>query len=109
MRLWANAIPRAAAAAAAVEACRRRLEREVRANLVYRDFTRVGSAKVPDARTMGRWGVAVGPQVLERVHARMEAIAQRSSHSPAGRPVGPCCADAVDRPSQTPHFAPGSS
>jgi IS5 family transposase len=44
------------------------LEREVRANLVYRDFTRVGSAKVPDAKTMGRWGVAVGPQALERVH-----------------------------------------
>ena len=29
------------------------LEREVRANLVYRDFTRVGAWKVPDAR---RWG-----------------------------------------------------
>lgn len=37
------------------------LEREVRANLVYRDFTRVGGAKVPDAKTMGRWGVALGP------------------------------------------------
>jgi transposase, IS5 family len=30
------------------------LEREVRANLVYRDFTRVGAAKTPDAKTMGR-------------------------------------------------------
>jgi IS5 family transposase len=29
------------------------LEREVRANLVYRDFTRVGSGKMPDAKTMG--------------------------------------------------------
>ena len=28
------------------------LEREVRANLVYRDFTRIGSEKVPDAKTM---------------------------------------------------------
>ena len=28
------------------------LEREVRANLVYRDFTRVGAAKMPDAKTM---------------------------------------------------------
>ena len=27
------------------------LEREVRANLVYRDFTRVGGAKMPDAKT----------------------------------------------------------
>src|SRR5262245_52716004 len=42
------------------------LEREVRANLVYRDFTRVGAAKMPDAKTMGRWGVAVGPSVLKR-------------------------------------------
>ncbi len=31
------------------------LEREVRANLVYRDFTRVGGAKMSDAKTMGRW------------------------------------------------------
>ena len=37
------------------------LEREVRANLVYRDFTRVGATKMPDAKTMGRWGLAVGP------------------------------------------------
>jgi transposase, IS5 family len=36
------------------------LEREVRANLVYRDFTRVGGAKMPDAKTMGRWGAALG-------------------------------------------------
>ena len=31
------------------------LEREVRANLVYRDFTRVSVGKMPDAKTMGRW------------------------------------------------------
>ena len=37
------------------------LEREVRANLVYRDFTRVGASKAPDAKTMGRWGLALGP------------------------------------------------
>jgi Transposase domain (DUF772) len=36
------------------------LEREVRANLVYRDFTRVGGTKMPDAKTMGRWGVGGG-------------------------------------------------
>jgi IS5 family transposase len=29
------------------------LEREVRANLVYRDFTRVGAGKAPDAKTWG--------------------------------------------------------
>jgi transposase, IS5 family len=52
------------------------LEREVRANLVYRDFTCVGGGKVPDAKTMGRWGLAVGPQVLERIHARIVTIAR---------------------------------
>jgi len=52
------------------------LEREVRANLVYRDFTRVGSAKVPDAKTMGRWGVAVGPEALKQVHDRVVTIAR---------------------------------
>jgi IS5 family transposase len=52
------------------------LEREVRANLVYRDFTRVGGGKVPDAKTMGRWGVAVGPAVIEALHGRLIAIAR---------------------------------
>jgi IS5 family transposase len=54
------------------------LEREVRANLVYRDFARVGSGKVPDAKTMGRWGLALGPQVLRQIHDRMVKIAQDS-------------------------------
>jgi IS5 family transposase len=52
------------------------LEREARANLVYRDFTRVGGAKMPDAKTMGRWGVALGPQVIEQIHQRMVTIAK---------------------------------
>src|ERR1700692_3342384 len=52
------------------------LEREVRANLVYRDFTRVGGAKMPDAKTMGRWGVALGPQVIAQIHERMVTIAE---------------------------------
>src|SRR5882672_12267315 len=52
------------------------LEREVRANLVYRDFTRVGAGKTPDAKTMGRWGVAVGPQVIKQIHQRIVQIAQ---------------------------------
>jgi len=52
------------------------LEREVRANLVYRDFTRVGGAKMPDAKTMGRWGVAVGPVVVKQIHERIVQIAR---------------------------------
>src|SRR6516165_6020745 len=31
---------------------------------------------MPDAKTMGRWGVAVGPQVLRQLHERMIKIAQ---------------------------------
>ena len=52
------------------------LEREVRANLVYRDFTHVGGAKMPDAKTMGRWGIALGPEVLKQVHERLVQIAR---------------------------------
>jgi len=52
------------------------LEREVRANLVYRDFTHVGGAKMPDAKTMGRWGLALGPQVLKQIHERIVRIAR---------------------------------
>src|SRR6202790_2258161 len=51
------------------------LEREVRANLVYRDFTRIGGGKMPDAKTIGRWGVALGPEVLKQVQERMVKIA----------------------------------
>jgi len=60
------------------------LEREVRANLVYRDFTRVGGAKTPDAKTMGKWGVALGPEVVEQIHQRIVQIA-RDHRVAAGR------------------------
>lgn len=36
------------------------LEREVRANLAYRDFARIGLGKVPDAKTLARIGQALG-------------------------------------------------
>ena len=52
------------------------LEREVRANLVYRDFTRVGGEKAPDAKTMGKWTVALGPEVVEQIHERIVQIAR---------------------------------
>src|SRR6202163_2988139 len=60
------------------------LEREVRANLVYRDFTHVGGAKMPDAKTMGRWGMAIGPEVLKQVHERIVKIAKEKGVA-AGR------------------------
>src|SRR5437016_3271922 len=60
------------------------LEREVRANLVYRDFTRVGAGKTPDAKTMGRWGVAVGPEVVKQIHQRLVKLAEANGLA-AGR------------------------
>ena len=91
-RPWASDIPRAAAAVGVgtpAEMVLRLLilkhvrnwsyevlEREVRANLVYRDFTRVGGGKMPDAKTMGRWGLAVGPEVIKQVHERLVKIAK---------------------------------
>ncbi len=52
------------------------LEREVRTNLLYREFTRVRGGKVPDAKTLGRLALAVGPEVVATVHQRVVAIAQ---------------------------------
>jgi IS5 family transposase len=51
------------------------VEREVRANLVYREFTRVGAGKVPDAKTLGRQARALGPEVIETMHRRVVAMA----------------------------------
>jgi hypothetical protein len=52
------------------------LEREVRANLVYRSFCRIGLEKVPDAKTLVRLGQAVGPEVISELHARIVVLAQ---------------------------------
>src|SRR4051812_7194790 len=52
------------------------LEREVRANLVYRDFTRIGSQKVPDAKTLIRIGRVLGPEVIEQLHGRIVNLAR---------------------------------
>ena len=52
------------------------VEREVRANLVYRSFTRVGGGKVPDDTVMNKWALALGPEVIESIHKRVVAIAQ---------------------------------
>jgi IS5 family transposase len=54
------------------------LEREVRANLLYRDFTRVGASKAPDAKTMGRWGLALGSEGVEKIHERVVEIAKEN-------------------------------
>jgi len=47
----------------------------LRANLVYRQFTRVGAQKVPDAKTLGRLAIALGPEIIAQIHRRVIAIA----------------------------------
>ena len=61
------------------------LEREVRANLIYRKFARIGFAKAPDAKTMGKWGVAVGPEVIKEIHERIVSIAKEKGLSEGAR------------------------
>ena len=54
------------------------LTREVRANLVYREFTRIGGGTVPDDKTMGRLARQLGPERIAEVHQRVVAIAQEN-------------------------------
>jgi IS5 family transposase len=51
------------------------LEREVKANLVYRMFTRIGTETVPDSKTLGRLGRALGSKIVEQIHQRLVDIA----------------------------------
>jgi len=60
------------------------LSREVRANLVYREFTRIGGEKVPDDRTVGNLARQLGPEVIEKLHRRVVEIAQENKVA-AGR------------------------
>jgi transposase, IS5 family len=54
------------------------LEREVRMNLAYRDFVRVGLGKVPDAKTLARIGQALGGNVVADLHRRLVELAQQN-------------------------------
>src|ERR1700694_646377 len=52
------------------------LEREVKLNLAYRDFTRIGMGKVPDAKTLARIAQALGGEGIAELHRRLVEIAQ---------------------------------
>jgi IS5 family transposase len=54
------------------------LTREVRANLVYREFTRIGGGRVPDDKTMGRLGRQLGPEAVKALHDRVVQIAREN-------------------------------
>jgi IS5 family transposase len=60
------------------------LTREVRANLVYRQFTRIGGGRVPDDKTMGRLGRQLGPESVKALHDRVAQIA-RENKATAGK------------------------
>ncbi len=51
------------------------LEHEVRANLVYRAFARIGCAAVPDAKTILKIAKSLGPAVITQLHQRIVTIA----------------------------------
>ena len=51
------------------------LEREVRANLVYRGFARIGDAPGPDAKTILKIAQTLGPEVIQALHRRVVALA----------------------------------
>src|SRR5260370_25063740 len=54
------------------------LEREVRANLVYRMVTRIDAGEVPDAKTMVKIARALGPDVIEQLHREVIEVAKRA-------------------------------
>ena len=54
------------------------LEREVRANLVYRAFTRIDAGDVPDAKTILKIARALGPEVVEQLHRQVVEVAKRA-------------------------------
>src|SRR5258706_1992312 len=54
------------------------LEREGRANLVYRMFTRIDAGEVPDAKTILKIARALGPDVIEQLHRQVVEVAKRA-------------------------------
>ncbi len=54
------------------------LEREVRANLVYRMFTRIDAGDVPDAKTILKIARALGPDVIAQLHRQVIEVAKRA-------------------------------
>jgi transposase, IS5 family len=54
------------------------LEQEVRANLVYRAFTRIDAGEVPDAKTILKIAGALGPDVIAHLHRQVIEVAKRA-------------------------------
>jgi Transposase domain (DUF772)/Transposase DDE domain len=54
------------------------LESEVRANLVYRAFTRIDAGEVPDAKTILKIAGALGPEIIAQLHRQVLEVAKRA-------------------------------
>jgi IS5 family transposase len=54
------------------------LEHEVRANLVYRAFTRIDAGDVPDAKTILKIARSLGPEVIDQLHRQVIEVAKRA-------------------------------
>ena len=54
------------------------MEREVRANLVYRMFTRIDAGDVPDAKTILKIARALGPEIIQQLHRQVVEVAKRA-------------------------------
>lgn len=61
------------------------LEREVRANVVDRSFCRIGTEKLPDAKTLVRLGQAIGAETIGQLRDRIVAPAQERKLMQGGK------------------------
>src|SRR5450432_1688568 len=61
------------------------VERGVKPNLLYREFTRVYAGTVPDAKTLGRQARSLGPEVIEQLQPRMVELAVENKVVPGRR------------------------
>ena len=52
-------------------------EHQVRANIVCREFARVGLGRVPDAKVIGKIAKLLGPEAVEKVHRRLIEVAKQ--------------------------------
>src|SRR6266849_503729 len=64
----------------------RELERELRSNLIYRQFTRFDAEVTPDFSTFSRVFAVLSPAVTEQIHERGVGVA-REQRVAAGRKV----------------------
>jgi IS5 family transposase len=60
-------------------------EREVSLNLGYREFSRIGLDKVPDAKTLARIAHALVGETMEQLHQRLVKMAHERGVIQAAR------------------------